>query len=179
MEYSWRKRRRKPSVWKGAAAGVVGGLVASWAMNEFSSLIKTVAESGSNGQKQKAKKSGEQQQEDPTITTAEKISESVADIKLNKEQKQKGGTVVHYAFGALMGAVYGAAAEVAPPVKSLVGLPYGAALFVGADEIVLPVLGLSKKPTEYPLSKHLSGLGQHLVYGATVELVRRGMRERL
>src|SRR5712672_1321419 len=103
MEYSWRKRRRKPSVWKGAAVGAVGGLMASWAMNEFSSLMKTVAESRSNGQKQKAKKSGEQQEEDPTITTAEKISETVADIKLNKEQKQKGGTVVHYAFGALMG----------------------------------------------------------------------------
>jgi len=52
--------------------------------------------------------------------------------------KKKGGTVVHYAFGAVMGAVYGAAAEVAPPVKSLAGLPYGAALFVGADEIALP-----------------------------------------
>jgi hypothetical protein len=24
---------------------------------------------------------------------------------------------------------------------------------------------------------HLSGLGQHLVYGATVEMVRRGMRQ--
>jgi len=99
--------------------------------------------------------------------------------KLNKQQKKEGGTVVHYAFGAVMGAVYGAAADVVPPVKSLAGLPYGAALSVGADEIALPVLGLSKKPTEYPLSRHLSGLGQHLVYGATVELVRRGMRERL
>jgi len=56
MEYSWRKSRRKPSVWKGAAAGVVGGLVASWAMNEFSSLIKTVAESGSNGRNKKQKR---------------------------------------------------------------------------------------------------------------------------
>ena len=148
-------------------------------MNEFSSVIKTVAESGGNGHKHKARGNGEQEQEDPTIITAEKISETLADIKLNKQQKKKGGTVVHYAFGAVMGAGYGAAAEVAPPVKSLAGLPYGAALFVGADEIVLPVLGLSKKPTEYPLSKHLSGLGQHLVYGATVELVRRGMRERL
>jgi len=177
MEYTWKKRRRKPSVWKGAAAGAVGGLVASRAMNEFSSFIKTVAESGSNGHKQKAKGNGEQEQEDPTMTTAEKISETVADIKLNKQQKKKGGTVVHYAFGAVMGAVYGAAAEVAPPVKSLAGLPYGAALFVGADEIALPALGLSKKPTQYPLSRHLSGLGQHLVYGATVELVRRGMRQ--
>src|SRR5258708_12122275 len=137
MEYSWRKGRREPSVWKGAVAGVVGVIVASWALNEFSSLIKTVAESGSNGQKQKAKKSGEQQQEDPTITTAEKISETVADIKLNKEQKQTVATVVHYAFGALMGAVYGAAAEVAPPVKSLAGLPYGSPLFVPAAAIML------------------------------------------
>jgi putative membrane protein len=175
MEYTW-KKRRKPSVWKGAVAGAVGGLVASWAMNEFSSLMKTVAESGGNGHKQKAKGNGEQEQQDPTIITAEKISETLADIKLNKQQKKKGSTVVHYAFGAVMGAVYGAAAEVAPPVKSLAGLPYGAALFVGADEIALPVLGLSKKPTQYPLSRHLTGLGQHLVYGATVELVRRGMR---
>jgi len=147
-------------------------------MNEFSSLMKTVAESGSNGHKQKAKGNGQQEHEDPTMTTAEKISETVTDIKFSKQQKQKGGAAVHYAFGAVMGAVYGAAAEVAPPVKSLAALPYGAALFVGADEIVLPVLGLSKKSTEYPLSRHLSGLGQHLVYGATVELVRRGMRER-
>jgi len=148
-------------------------------MNEFSSLIERVAESSSNGQKQRAKGNGNQKQEDPTMKTAEQVSETVTHRKLNKQQKKEGGTVVHYAFGAVMGAVYGAAADVVPPVKSLAGLPYGAALLVGADEIALPVLGLSKKPTEYPLSRHLSGLGQHLVYGATVELVRRGMRERL
>ncbi len=101
MEYTWKKRRR-PSVWKGAAAGVVDGLVASWVMNEFSSLMKAVAESGSNGHKQKTKGNG-QQQEDSTMTTAEKISEAVADIRLNEQQKKKGGTVVHYAFGAMMG----------------------------------------------------------------------------
>jgi len=37
--------------------------------------------------------------------------------------EEKGGTVVHYAFGAVMGAGYGAAAEVAPPVKFARGLP--------------------------------------------------------
>jgi len=34
-----------------------------------------------------------------------------------------------------------------------------------------------EKADAYPLSMHLSGLGQHLVYGATVELVRGGMRQ--
>jgi putative membrane protein len=179
MDYTRKKRRRESDVLKGAAAGAVGGLVASWVMNEFSSVVQKVAESVSDGHNRKSQGSGQEQQEDPTMTTAEKISETVAGMRLNREQKKKGGTVVHYAFGVLMGAVYGAAAEALPPVRSLAGLPYGAALFVGADEVALPVLGLSKKPTEYPLSRHLSGLGQHLVYGVTIEFVRRNLRDRL
>jgi hypothetical protein len=177
--FSGKKKRCGPNVLKGAAAGALGGLVASWAMNELSSLIQKAAEAAANGNKRKAQGNGQQQQEDPTAATAEKISETVAGIKLNKEQKEKAGTVVHYAFGALMGGVYGAAAEVLPAVKSAAGLPYGVALFVGADEVALPALGLAKKPTEYPLSRHLSGLAQHLVYGVTTEFVRRTLRDKL
>ena len=173
------KSARDGEVWKGTAAGALGGLVASWAMNELSPVIQKITSLVDNGQQQKQRVSGEQQPEDPTMTTAEKISETVAGIRLTKEQKKKGGTIVHYAFGALMGALYGAAAEVLPPVKSLAGLPYGAALFVGADELALPALRLSKRPSEYPLSRHLSGLGQHLVYGVTTEVVRRSPRNRL
>jgi putative membrane protein len=136
------------------------------------------AKASANGNKRESLGNG-QQQEDPTMVTAEKVSEAFAGIRLSKDQKKIGGTVVHYAFGAAMGAVYGAAAEVRPEVKSLLGLPYGAALFVGADELALPALGLAKKPSEYPLTRHLSGLGQHLVYGLTTELVRRTVREKL
>jgi len=179
MDYSCKKRRRAPEVLKGAAAGAVGGLVASWVMNAFAPLIEKVAEAAGNGNKRKAQGNGQQPQEDPTATTAEKISETVVGIRLTKEQKKKGGAVVHYAFGALMGGAYGAAVEVLPAAKSAAGLPYGAALFVGADEVALPALGLAKKPSEYPLSRHLSGLVQHLVYGVTTELVRRTLREKL
>jgi len=173
------KSTRDGEVWKGAAAGAVGALVASWAMNEVSPVIQKIASAAGNGQQQKQKANSEQQPEDPTMTTAEKISETVAGIRLTKEQKKKGGTIVHYAFGALMGAVYGAAAEVLPTVKSLAGLSYGTAVFVGVDELALPALGLAKVPSEYPLSRHLSGLGQHLVYGLTTEFVRRTLRNRL
>jgi uncharacterized membrane protein YagU involved in acid resistance len=78
-----------------------------------------------------------------------------------------------------LGALYGAAAEYLPTVKSYAGLPYGAAVFVGADEIALPVLGLTKKPAEYPASQHLYGLSSHFVYGLTLEGVRRVVRDRL
>jgi putative membrane protein len=171
------KSTRHREVWKGAAAGAVGGLVASWVMDELSPVIQKIASSAGNGQQQKQTANSEQP-EDATMITAEKISELVAGIRLTKEQKKKGGAIVHYAFGALMGAVYGAAAEILPPVTSLAGLPYGAALFVGVDEVSLSALGLTKMPDEYPLSSHLSGLGQHLVYGVTTEFVRRTLRNR-
>jgi putative membrane protein len=167
------------AIWKGAAAGAIGGLVGSWVMNEVSPVIDKIASAAGNGQQQKQTANSEQEPEDATMITAEKISEAVAGIRLSKEQKKKGGSIVHYAFGALTGAVYGAVAEILPSVTSLAGLPYGAALFVGVDEVTLSVLGLTKMPNEYPLSSHLSGLGQHLVYGATTEFVRRAVRNKL
>ena len=47
-----------------------------------------------------------------------------------------------------------------------------------ADEIAVPALGLSRKPTEYPLSSRSAwiGLASHLVYGVSTEAVRKGIR---
>ena len=89
-------------------------------------------------------------EDDPTMKSAEAISESVFGHSLAKKQKEKAGPLVHYAFGTLMGGVYGLAAEVSPTVKSVGGLPFGAALFLGADEIALPVLNLTKGPSRVP-----------------------------
>jgi len=43
----------------------------------------------------------------------------------------------------------------------------------------LPLLGLSKGPTEYPLSIHVYALASHFVYGLTAEAVRRAVRNAL
>jgi hypothetical protein len=51
-------------------------------------------------------------------------------------------------------------------------MPFGAILFAGADELALPLLGLSDKPTKFPLSTHVYGLASHAVYGVTTEAVR-------
>lgn len=56
---------------------------------------------------------------------------------------------LHYAFGAATGAAYGAAAEVLPSLTAGAGFPFGGAVWLAADEVVTPALGLSKKPTEY------------------------------
>lgn len=72
--------------------------------------------------------------------------------------------------------MYGACAELVPEVTAGAGLPFGAAFWLVADEAAVPLLGLSKGPTEYPLSVHAYALASHFVYGLTAELVRRAMR---
>ena len=78
-----------------------------------------------------------------------------------------------------MGGVYGIAAEVAPEVCATLGLPFGAVFWLAADELTVPLLGLAKPPTEYPLSTHAYSLASHLVYGLTSEVVRKTVRNML
>jgi putative membrane protein len=67
-------------------------------------------------------------------------------------------------------------AELTPGVTACGGMMFGAAVWVVADESVVPALGLSKPPTEYPLSVHVYSLASHLVYGLTAEITRRVVR---
>jgi len=174
------------NVWKGLVAGLAGGLVASWTMNQFQAAWTQIQENsekshgaqsmqpsdGSNGgQGQDAK-----EQDDATVKVAKVISEDVLGHKLQESEKKPAGAAVHYAFGTLTGGLYGALAEVTPQVTAAGGIPFGAGFWLLADEITVPLLGLSKGPTEYPVSTHAYALASHLVFGATAELSRRAIR---
>ena len=68
-------------------------------------------------------------------------------------------------------------AEVAPQVTAGAGLPFGAVFWAVADEVGVPLLGLAKGPTAYPVSTHVYALASHLVYGVTAEVSRRAVRQ--
>jgi hypothetical protein len=189
------KRRRNDyhngSILKGLAAGVVGGLVASWTMNEFQALWSKLSEgyekphgaqslqSGSpqHGAAEALQERGQDEEQDnATERIAELVAEEVLHRKLTKREKELGGEIAHYAMGATSGAIYGAMAEVTPLTTIGYGLPFGATVWAVADEGLVPALGLSKSAAAYPLSIHLYALASHLVYGLTTELVRRQVR---
>ncbi len=164
-------KESSPNIWEGMAAGFVGGIVASYMMGQFQVLwAHYAAEKKSKGRARKSRR------EPTTVKAASAISEGVFDHKLTTAQKKLAGPAVHYAMGATSGAVYGAAAELAPDVTVGAGLPFGAAVWLVADDITLPAVGLAKWPQEYPLSTHLYALASHLVYGLTTEAVRRAVR---
>lgn len=152
-------------------AGVAGGLAGSWAMNQFQSLIAPPKPTGSQ------QETDEQEAEDATMKVADSITQAVAHRALSKDEKKKAGPLVHYLFGAGIGALYGGAAARYRPTAAGFGTAYGTAAWALGDEVAIPALKLGARPADTPLSQHLQALAAHLVYGVTLEGVRRvGMK---
>jgi hypothetical protein len=180
-------REDNGNILKGIVAGLAAGLVASWTMNQFQAALTRLVEGsekphGAQSMQPAQGSSGDQgqdakEQDDATVKAAEAISEVVFGHELQKSEKKSAGAAVHYAFGTASGGLYGALAEIAPQVTTAAGIPFGAAFWLLADEVSVPLLGLSKGPSEYPLSTHAYALASHLVYGATAELSRRAVRQ--
>lgn len=185
------------NVWKGLVAGLAAGFVASWTMNRFQAAWTRVAEGfeKSHGAQSMQPSEGpnpnetpdsnealgqskaeKEQQDDATVETAKVISNAFGH-ELKENEKQPAGTAVHYAFGTVTGGLYGALAEVTPHVTAGAGLPFGAVFWLVADEVAVPLLGLAKAPTQYPVSTHVYALTSHFVYGVTAELSRRAVRQ--
>ncbi len=165
------KEMNTGDVVKGAVAGLVGGLVGSFVMSEFQTLLSALAEEEKESKKKK--------EEPANVKAAKEISEAVFDHRLKKSEKEPAGEAMHYAMGAASGLIYGAAAEIAPMTTAGLGLPFGAAVWLVADDVIVPALGLAKPATEYPFSTHAYALSSHLVYGLTTDLVRRAVRDLL
>jgi len=185
------KARKNGDLMKGLAAGIVGGLTASVVMNQFQKLLSKLTSSdershGAQSLQQGSPKRGigrelekrgkDEPEDDAAGRLANAISVGISGRELTEKEKEVGGTALHYAYGISMGAAYGAAAEFSSEVTVGAGMPFGALIWIGADEGVVPLLGLSKSPTEYPLSIHAYALASHLVYGLTTEAVRRTVR---
>jgi len=151
-------------------------------MEGFQALLSELSErleqsQGERGSQQS--KGGGGEQEPANEKAAEAISENVFGRELEKREKKVAGEAVHYAMGATSGAIYGVVSELMPFTTVGAGLPFGAAVWLIADDVAVPALGLSKSPTEYPLSTHAYALASHLVYGLTTELVRGAVRRAL
>ncbi|MDE1163566.1 MAG: hypothetical protein PW792_16705 [Acidobacteriaceae bacterium] len=165
---------------RGILAGIVGGLVASWVMNEFQAGPGKALTQAVNTPEENAAAAQQNPDEyqDATMKTADTITEVVTGGRhLTWEQQKEGGPIVHYAFGALMGGLYGGLAEYCSLTKTGLGTGFGTALFAGSDVLGVPAFHLGPWPTEYPTHTLATPYASHLVYGMTTEIVRRAVRK--
>ena len=170
-------------VTKGALAGVVGGLAGTWAMSEFQALWSRALDgydSDSAGGRHDARDWQEKSEdENANELMAQRIAQRTIGRPLTRDELTVAAPAVHYAFGATMGGFYGAVAERSRDARTAAGAGFGAAMWVGADGIAMPLLGLSGPTTNRAFELHAQSFAAHIVYGIATEAVRRVVRRAL
>jgi putative membrane protein len=170
---------------RGILAGAGAGLAASWAMNVFMAgpgvklhnALETEEEKRKDREQEQRRQERGEPKIDATMRAADAVTAAVTGGQhLSLEGKQKSGPIVHYGFGAFMGALYGGVAEYSRTVRTGLGTGFGAVLFAGADLVAVPGFHLSPPLREFPAKSLASPFAAHLVYGATTELLRRALR---
>jgi putative membrane protein len=164
----------------GIAAGFIGGIVGSWTMNRFLAAWSKLAdnyESQSAGGSEDAREWQERAEgQNATEIAAQAVAEPTLGRPLTEDELKIAAPALHYLFGATVGAIYGGLAELSRDPGAVHGAGFGTAVWLGADEIAMPMLGLSDPDAEYPLELHAQSFFAHLVFGLTTEAVRRGVR---
>jgi hypothetical protein len=154
---------------QGAGRGAAGGLLAAGVMSRFQT-VWSKAQEPSNGETQS-------EDESATVKAAEMLSHAVLRHPMSAQEKKIAGPLMHYAFGAVIGAAYGVLQSEVPMISRGAGTLYGTLVWAVADEVVVPALGLARPPQDYPPNVHARALAAHLVYGVALYGFDRVLRK--
>lgn len=113
-----------------------------------------------------------QEKGDPTVEIALRGARKLG-FELSTREAKSAGVLLHYAFGAGMGALYGAITGNQNWLTAGYGVGYGLTLWIAGSEIALPLADLGPDPNELGPEEHLAMFGTHIVYGAVLEGIRR------
>jgi putative membrane protein len=149
-------RFRRPSLAKGLLAGAIGGLAGGLA-KAAAEVIYPPRVAG---------------QISPPVILVERI----AGRRLSPREQKLAESSVHFAFSALVGALYGAIAEYWPDATAGQGAAFALVLLGATHESALPALALTEPPVHQPKQEQLSELLTHLVFGFATEHLRRRTR---
>lgn len=154
------------------ASGLLAGLAGSFAQSVFFSATKPLAPRGPNNPIEYPE--AEQSKETATQTIARRVVEGLAQRPLH--DKERAGTLVHYAFGSAWGGLYGLWTDGAARGSILrSGSRFGLLVWMAGDNFVLPVFKLAAWPQAYPLRTHVYAIAAHVAYGTTVAAVHAGL----
>ena len=167
-------------VLRGAVAGIAAGLVGTWLMSEFQRAWTRAVDGeppDSAGGKHDARDWQERTEDQNSNELAvQAIATRLVGRLVTRDEMRIAAPLMHYSFGSAVAAVYGMWAERLRNRRVLAGLGFGAALWLTADIVAMPLLRLSGPTTRRPLEMHLQSFTAHLVYGVAAELVRRPTR---
>jgi hypothetical protein len=161
----------------GLVAGAVAGLVGTFAMSEtqrwWTLAVDGDAPQSAGGRHDARDWQERSEHQNSNELAAQAFARCILRRRLTKRELRVAAPLLHYAFGAAMGALYGAYAERRRVHGT--GAAFGATVWLAADEIAMPLLGLSDSTARRPYEMHVQSLAAHLVFGAATELARRSL----
>jgi putative membrane protein len=151
--------KSSPSLTKGVLAGMAGGLAGASAKILAEYFFPPRAEG----------------QTPPPVILAEQVTQR----SLDDRERDLTLQAIHFVFGALAGALYGALVEYEPSLGAWRGAAFGITLNRITHETLLPKMGLTAPPGEQPTQERISEWVTHAVYGVATDTVRRVVRRAL
>lgn len=151
--------KRSPDLVKGALAGMVGGLAGAGAKMAAEHFFPPRPDGRTP----------------PPVT----LTEKVAGRSLEGKERQVAQQTIHFFFGALAGAAYGAMVEFEPSLAAWRGAAFGVTLNRITHEWLLPKMDLSAAPDRQPTQERISEWVTHAVYGVITDTARRAVRKRM
>jgi hypothetical protein len=147
-----------------AIRGALAGAAATWVMDLVTTGIYEVQAPEATAQEKSAQPHGKS-----SVTNMVDRFEAETGVSVPRRRRALVENVVHYALGAVPGALYGVLRRWIPFARLGRGLAFGLALFALNDEYLNTKLGFSGPPAAYPPEAHLRGLAGHAVLGVTTE----------
>lgn len=164
----------------GILAGAIGGLAGTWAMSE-AQRAWTHAVDGEVPESAAGKHDARDWQErcegqNANEIASQRIAVRVIGRRLDRRELAVAAALMHYTFGAAMGALYG---DIQRHKRDATGIGFGLMVWLFADEIAMPLLGLSDSTVDRPPEKRLQSIAAHIVFGMTTEFARKAVQRRL
>ena len=147
-----------------ATRGAIAGAAATWAMDQVTTVMLAVQAPEVTAQEEAARPGGK-----GSVTNLVEKVEAQTGLIVPPRRRALVEQVVHYALGAIPGAIYGVFRRWIPFARSGSGLFYGLGLFALNDEYMNTKLGLASAPRAYPPETHMRGLAGHAVLGVATE----------
>jgi len=168
--------QRKQSLTRGVFVGALAGLLGCVVMAGFQEAVARNAETAD--ELNQGPHAPDASEENTTETAARRAARQFGHT-LSRQEKQAAGRWLHYGFGTLMGAAYGATAEVFPMVGAGLGTVFGSVLFLATDEAALPLLDLASQPGDTKPAEHFLHWASHVAYSMSMEVTRRVLVSRV
>jgi hypothetical protein len=169
---------REQNRWKGLVVGMLGGIAGVVAMRAYWQQVQRLTG--------RDPRTGFDETEVPDIEALDSLSivgrhhregesstaamgriiyQQITGKEPGQETRMALSYIIHWVISMFAGGAYGATRTKSNMPDLAGGAILGTVLWLFGDETLMPLVGLTKGPTAYPLQLHIHSWGVHMAYG--------------